>query len=214
MLLKPASRLLFIGDSVTDDGRARPVGEESVGNAALGNGYVRMIDTVLAVDRPDLNVHTINMGVSGNTSADLVARWDTDVTALKPDFVVLCIGFNDVWRKFDAPRNPDVQVDIDAYRKNLNTMADKTTAPMLWMTPYYLESNKGDAMRKAMDAYGQVVKEEAKKRNIPVVDLQAEMDEKLLKHYYPAAITWDRVHPQWFGSLVIARACLKALGIK
>lgn len=206
MKLKQNEKIVFIGDSVTDDGRARPVGEG--GGNATGNGYVHMVDTVLTVDHPELKVRCVNMGVSGNTSADLVARWETDVTALHPDRVVLCIGFNDVWRQFDCPRNPDIACTPETYRKNLNTMADATRVPMLWMTPYYLESNKKDAMRARMDEYGAIVKEEAKKRNIPVIDLQAEMDE-LLKHHYPAEITWDRIHPGWIGSLVISRAILR-----
>ena len=96
MKIENGEKLLFIGDSVTDDNRARPVGEGN--NAALGNGFVRLIDAYLAAEYPERNIHVVNMGVSGNTSRDLVERWDRDVTAQNPDWVVLCIGFNDVWR--------------------------------------------------------------------------------------------------------------------
>ncbi|MFN8378973.1 MAG: GDSL-type esterase/lipase family protein [Anaerolineae bacterium] len=44
----------------------------------------------------------INMGVGGNTVRDLAARWESDVTALNPDWLSICIGINDVWRQFDA----------------------------------------------------------------------------------------------------------------
>ena len=37
-------------------------------------------------------------------------------------------------------------------------------------------------------------------------------DAEVLKHRYPAFITWDRVHPGWIGSMVIARAFLRAVG--
>lgn len=90
-------------------------------------------------------------------------------------------------------------------------MADKTTAKMIWMTPYYLEPNENDPMRKRMDEYGTICKEEAAKRGIPCVDLQASFAE-ILKNRYPAYITWDRVHPGWTGSLIIARALMKELG--
>ncbi len=208
MLFEKGQKIVFAGDSVTDDGRARPVGE-GLWNA-LGNGYVHMLDTHLTVDYPDLYLRLVNMGVSGNTSRDLLARWDTDVTALSPDWVVLCIGFNDVWRQFDCPQMPEIAVTPEEYRKNLNAMADKTTAKMIWMTPYYLETNTQDAMRKRMDEYGAIMKEEAAKRGIPCIDLQQAMAD-ILRHRYPAYITWDRVHPGWVGSLIICRALLKLI---
>ena len=100
-MLTKGEKIIFAGDSVTDDGRTRPVGEGLWG--ALGNGFVRMTDTILNVDYPELYIRCVNMGISGNTSRDLLARWESDITALNPDVVVLCIGFNDVWRQFDCP---------------------------------------------------------------------------------------------------------------
>lgn len=207
-MLTKGEKIIFAGDSVTDDGRTRPVGEGLWG--ALGNGFVRMTDTILNVDYPELYIRCVNMGISGNTSRDLLARWESDITALNPDVVVLCIGFNDVWRQFDCPAQPDFSVSPEEYRSNLNAMAEKTTAKMIWMTPYYLEPNVNDPMRKCMDLYGEICKEEAAKRGIPCIDLQAAFAE-ILKHRYPAYITWDRVHPGWTGSLIIARALLKEL---
>lgn len=212
MLFKKRDTIVFAGDSVTDDGRARPIGEGiQNGSAALGNGFVRMIDTVLTVDYPDLYLRLVNMGVSGNTSADLLARYDTDINALNPDWVVMCIGFNDVWRQFDSPCQENIAVSPEEYRKNLNKIADKTKAKMLWLTPYYLEPLKSDAMRKRMDEYGAIAKEEAAKRNITCIDLQAEFED-ILSHRYSAVISWDRVHPGWIGSLIISRAILRAIG--
>ena len=66
-------------------------------------------------------------------------------------------------------------------------------------------------MRRRMDEYGAIMKEEAAKRGILCVDLQESFAE-ILKHRYPAFITWDRVHPGWIGSMVIARAFLRAVG--
>ena len=208
MRIRQKEKIVFAGDSVTDDGRGRPVGEGLWGG--LGNGYVRMFDTFLTVDYPELLIRCTNMGNAGDTSRDHLARWDSDVAALNPDWVVLCIGFNDVWRQFDSPCQPDHAVSPDEYRSNLNAMADKTQANMIWMTPYYLEPNKNDSMRKRMDEYGAIMQEEAEKRGIPCIDLQQAFSE-ILKHRYPAFITWDRVHPGWVGSLIIARALLDVM---
>lgn len=209
MIIEDGQKILFAGDSVTDAGRARPIGEG--GLASLGSGFVQLIDVHFNVDYPERRIHTVNMGISGNTSRDLLARWETDVNALKPDWVVLCIGFNDVWRQFDRPCVPEASVSPEEYRENLNKIADATSARMIWMTPYYLEPNKEDAMRKRMDEYGAIMKEEAAKRGIPCIDLQEEFAD-ILKYRYPAYITWDRVHPGPVGSLVIARAFFREIG--
>lgn len=208
MLFKNGDKIVFAGDSVTDAGRKRPVGEGLW--EGVGNGYVRLIDSFLAVEYPEITLRIINMGTSGNTSADLLDRWDTDVTALNPDWVVLCIGFNDVWRQFDSPAQVDKAVSPECFRQNLNFMADKTKARMIWMTPYYLEPNESDLMRRRMDEYGAIVKEEAAKRGIPCIDLQKAF-EKLLTYRHSSYVTWDRVHPGHIGSMVIAREFIRSI---
>jgi len=46
---------------------------------------------------PEVYLRVTNSGVSGNTSRDLLQRFDSDVVALNPDWVSICIGINDVW---------------------------------------------------------------------------------------------------------------------
>lgn len=209
MKIQKDSRIVFIGDSVTDDGRARPIGE-GIWNGT-GNGYVAYVETVLALDYPNLNIRCTNMGVSGNTSRDLLTRWDADVTALEPDAVVICIGINDVWRQFDMPNIPEASVLPNEFENNLEKMIEKTTASIFMMTPYFLEPNKNDPMRKRVDEYGEIVKKIAKKHGLPCIDLQAEFDRVLITRN-AMSITWDRVHPGRLGSVVIARAILREFG--
>ena len=52
---------------------------------------------------PERMIRVINMGVSGNTTRDLKARWQRDVLDLKPDWLSIMIGANDVWRQYDSP---------------------------------------------------------------------------------------------------------------
>ena len=91
----------MIGDSVTDCERLRPIGEGLFD--ALGRGYVSMVDGLLMARYPAHRIRVVNMGVSGNTVRDLQKRWQTDVMDLKPDWLSVCIGINDVWRQFDTP---------------------------------------------------------------------------------------------------------------
>ena len=111
MLFENNDRIVFAGDSVTDMGSVNPVGEGLFDN--LGHGYVRMFENFLTACYPQMNIRITNSGISGNTSRDLLMRYERDVIALKPDWVSILIGINDVWRQFDTPAMKDMQVMPD-----------------------------------------------------------------------------------------------------
>lgn len=212
--LDPNSKLLMIGDSITDTGRARPVGEGR--GDALGNGYVMMLDAILGAVHPELGTRVINMGISGNTVRDLKARWQTDVFDLEPDYVSVMIGANDVWRQFDSPRRRELHVPIDEYERTFDELVAATlprVKGLILITPFYLEPNRADAMRAMMDDYGEVVHNIARRHGTTIVDSQAAFD-ALLDVVYPAAISWDRVHLNHVGSMTLARAIGQALEVR
>ena len=83
MKLQPNSKLVMIGDSITDCERARPVGEGLF--EVLGKGYVSFVDGLLTAHYPEHRIRVVNMGISGNTVHDLQSRWQMDILDLKPD---------------------------------------------------------------------------------------------------------------------------------
>jgi len=212
VLLAPDRKIVFVGDSITDCGRARPVGE---GNG-LGNGYVQFIDAFLGATKPELKLRTINMGVGGNTVRDLEARWQTDVLILKPQYVSLMIGINDVWRQFDSPLQKEIHVGPEEYRDTLDRLLAKTTPHVertFVASPFYIEPNKHDRMRARMDEYGAYAQEVAIEHGAVWVDVQAAFD-AVLRHVHPNALAWDRVHPNATGHAIITRAWLKSVGVQ
>jgi lysophospholipase L1-like esterase len=210
--IAPKSKLVIIGDSITDAGRARPVGEGMFD--ALGRGYVAQVDALLGAVYPDYAIRVVNMGTSGHTVRDLKARWQTDVIDLKPDWVAVMVGANDVWRQFDSPQRTEQHVPLPEYEKTYGELI-VTTKPLVkglvLMTPYYIEPNRADLMRAQMDRYGAVVKALAGRHGAVLVDTQAAFDE-VLKSYYAATLAWDRVHPNAVGCMVLARAFVNAVG--
>jgi lysophospholipase L1-like esterase len=212
MKIAPHSKLLFIGDSITDCERARPVGEGLFG--AIGKGYVSLVDGTLGAACPERNIRVVNMGISGNTVRDLKNRWQTDVINLKPDWLSIMIGINDVWRQFDLPKQTEIHVGPEEYEATLDELVAKTkplVKGLVLMTPYYIEPNRQDGMRARMDEYGKLVKKTAKKHGVILVDTQAAYD-KVLAHIYPATLAWDRVHPSVVGHMVLARTFLAGVG--
>jgi lysophospholipase L1-like esterase len=212
MLIQPKSKLLMIGDSITDCERARPVGEGLFD--ALGKGYVSLVDGLLTARYPAYQIRVVNMGVSGNTVRELHSRWQTDVLTLNPDWLSLCIGINDVWRHFDAPLQSEWHVFLEEYTGTLDELLQATRPELkglILMTPYFIEPNRAEPMRKMMDEYGAAVRQLAEKYQAQLVDTQAAID-TVLMHLHPMALAWDRIHPTHAGHMVLARAFLNTIG--
>lgn len=211
MLLESKTKLVMIGDSITDCERARPYGEGLFG--AIGKGYVSLVDALLTAAYPERGIRVVNMGTSGNTVRDLKDRWQTDVLDLKPDWLSIMIGINDVWRQYDLPTQTENHVYIGEYEETLEALV-KRTRPQLQglvlMTPFYIEPNAEDPMRRTMDQYGEVVRKLASKYDARLVDTQAAFNQ-VLAHIYPGTFAWDRVHPNMAGHAVLARAFLQAI---
>ena len=209
MIFSDFDRVVFAGDSVTDMGSERPVGEGLFDN--LGRSYVRVIENMLMAWYPKLNIRITNSGISGNTSKDLLERFDRDIVELNPQWVSICIGINDVWRQFDVPACRDYAVSVEEYEKNLETMIlkikDKVKGIFI-CTPYYIEPNKSDLMRNRMDEYIKVCKYLAQKYNGELVDFQGMYDE-FCKYKHSSIIAWDRVHPNQMGATLMAKEFLK-----
>jgi len=212
MNIQSNSTLVMIGDSITDCGRARPVGEGSP--EALGNGYVNFSDSLLTAGYPGYPIRVVNMGISGNTVRDLKSRWRTDVLDLKPDWLSILIGINDVWRHFGNAVVPEQEVSLDEYTRTLDELL-RITRPTLkglvLMTPYLIEPNRAEPMRSMMDEYGKVIRQLAEKYQAILVDTQAAFD-AVLVCLLPTALAFDRVHPFSAGHMILARAFLQAVG--
>lgn len=58
-----------------------------------------MTASILASCNPELELRFTNRGVSGNRTCDLLARWDQDCIVLKPDYLTILTGINDMWRR-------------------------------------------------------------------------------------------------------------------
>jgi lysophospholipase L1-like esterase len=156
------------------------------------------------------------MGIGGNTVRDLKDRWQADVLDLRPDWLSIMIGINDVWRQFDTPLQSEWQVPIDEYAETLTALVSATRPQLkglVLMTPYLIEPNRLEPMRALMDRYGAVVRQLAAAHDAVFVDTQAAFD-GVLEHLHPMTLAWDRVHPTLTGHMVLARAFLNAVGFQ
>lgn len=215
MFLQPGDKLVMIGDSVTDAGRARPIAEGLFN--PYGSGYPNFVYSMLTALYPEYMLHIVNVGSSGNNVTNLEERWQTDVLDLNPDWVSIMIGVNDVWRQFDLQNMPKTWVMPDLYRKTLKSLIERTkpnVKGIFLLTPIYWELNENDAMNARVREYAQICREVAEETGAIFVDVQKNVDSVLNRIKHSCYFSWDRVHPNNPGHYVIARSLLDAMGVE
>ena len=208
MKLKDGDIIVFAGDSTTDADRCATAD-------GLGNGYVKLVSDALYAFLPTENYRVVNAGVSGNTSLQLLERWERDVMSLTPDVVFCMIGVNDVWRHFDRCEPLQKRISVQEYVENLSLICEKTKGVRVFciIPPYFMERNRTDEMRVMTEEYAAAAREVAKKYGADVLDVQPAFDEYMLGRS-GQTISWDRVHPGWIGSQLIMREIFRYLEVK
>ena len=99
----------------------------------------------------------------------------------------------------------------DEYKANVEEMVMRVkdnVKGVFILSPYIIEVNREDMMRKRIDEYVAICKEIAQKHNCIFVDFQ-KMYEDYCKTRYSAYIAWDRIHPNQVGATLMAREFLK-----
>lgn len=94
--------ILFQGDSITDCGRDKDK------NTHNGRGYAQLVTAHMTWSEP-YRYTCINRGISGNRVVDLYARIRRDMINLKPDYMSILIGINDVWHEYASGNGVDAQ---------------------------------------------------------------------------------------------------------
>ncbi|MED4126579.1 SGNH/GDSL hydrolase family protein [Shouchella miscanthi] len=206
-------RILFIGDSITDCNRNRSEREHD--SDRLGHGYVSFIHALLQATYPSKHYKVTNKGIGGNTIRDLQERWQRDVLAFKPDLLFIMIGINDVWRQFDQPSDFAQHVYPDEFTGTYRQLVEQSSAKKICLlSPFYIQSEKGDPMRKMMDHYGDLTKSVAETCHVSFIDLQKQTFDPLMQGLDDIEIAQDRIHPSSVGHMAIARTILKHLDFK
>ena len=121
--------LLFLGDSITDC-------NHYFDPENLGYGYVRMIEK--QINTPDKNYQVQNFGNDGFTVPALRRLWQRKGLNLKPDFITILIGINDLAVIKNTGVTPSVGLaqfheQYQALIEDIRLMAD---CPILLMEPF------------------------------------------------------------------------------
>lgn len=203
--------VLFQGDSVTDNGRNRnAAGANNAG--ALGNGYPLMIAAGVMRDDPRAPWQFFNRGVSGNKIPDLVARWDADAIAIKPDLLSLLIGINDYWHtKTLGYKGTTAEFESGMGALLARTKSSLPSVRLVIMEPFVLKIGAvDDSWFPAFDERRAIVARVAANAGATFVSLQSTFD-RLAKETGPAHWAADGVHPTPAGHALIAQRWLETV---
>ena len=206
--------ILFQGDSITDCIRVRE------NDNYRGSGYATMVSGALGAKAP-YQYTFYNRGISGNRVVDLYARIKIDMINLKPDYISILIGINDVWHE-NSRKNG---VDADKFELVYNLMIEELKRDLpgvkiMLLEPFVLpgsatcsdEENPGrwEFFSKETALRREATRRVAEKQNVLFVPLQEMFDKANADA--PADGYWlaDGVHPSAAGHELIKNAWLEA----
>lgn len=205
--------VLFQGDSITDAGRHREL------DRYMGYGYATMAAGVLGAERPG-EYTFLNRGISGNRSVDVYARIKQDIINLKPDYLSILMGVNDVWHEYT--RHNGVAAEKFEMIYGLLIEEVKQALPdikIMILEPFVLQGEKTRTTEEFPGRWehfsgevplrAQAAKRIAEKYELVFVPLQEVFD--AAEQTEPSDGYWlsDGVHPTAAGHELIKRQWLK-----
>jgi lysophospholipase L1-like esterase len=202
--LKPGDRVVFFGDSITEQ-----------------RMYTNYVETYLVLRYPGMNLSFVNAGWGGDTTEGGAGRLERDVLGAHPTVVAICYGMNDGGYGWTGSKGAAA-----AYGKNLREIVRRLEAKkvrVVLMTPGVVDDrvpglkwlkDQTDYNRKELRALADETIAVAQERNLPVVDVHALMTMTLSASGRAGVdMGSDGIHPDEGGSLIMAYGLLKALGV-
>ena len=210
IIIKNDSRVLFIGDSITDVKFNRRLSPKIKGR----NIYALQLKKRLNQYSKNINVKI--KGVASNRTYHLYDRLTPDCINLKPDVIIMLIGVNDAWENYVPESYPPLLRPIEPHIREIYRRI-KTELPntqILYLTPFMIDSLEEKLPFHAMlDRFRELLKSIAIENGATVLDLQeifyqAQMDIE------PKLLAVDGIHPTNLGHKIMADAIEKTFEYK
>jgi lysophospholipase L1-like esterase len=199
MVAAKPTRVVFFGDSITKAG-------------VNTGGYIDRLKKMLPADQFEL----MGSGVSGDKIYDLLLRMDEDVLAKKPDVVVIWVGVNDVWHKSTLGTGTDPDKFVNFYEAVIKKLQAANIRVVL-CTPATIgeKTDMSNQQDGDLNQYSKIIRDIAKRFNLPLVDLRKTFQEYDLKNNPENkerdVLTRDRVHLNDTGNQFVAKQMHKLL---
>lgn len=196
-------KVVFFGDSITQAG-AQP------------GGYIRLMDSLVALDKKSSDYELIGAGIGGDKIYDLYLRMEEDVLKKQPDIVVIYVGVNDVWHKSSSGTG----TDFNKFGRFYEAVVAKLQAAgikVIICTPAVIgeRTDHSNPQDGDLNFYSQWIRNFAAKKSIPLVDLRSLFMQYNLvnnpENKESGILTRDRVHLTPAGNNLVAKEMWKVI---
>ena len=199
--IKNGDTILFLGDSITAYGRVNmPLPYQLCGYPAMIYDKLKnRFDAVTAYNR----------ATGGNTIKDLYNGTKDFLEEIKPTFVSVLIGINDIWRHHDSCR-PFSKTQFESDYRELLDLIKQYTDRILLIEPFLVEEKDSEkaCFRKELEIEKKIIKRLAEEYNAFYV-LTDDAFSKACKNEGVDKYSLDGVHVTEEGFGLIAELWLK-----
>jgi lysophospholipase L1-like esterase len=158
--------LICFGDSLTE--------------GVIGASYVAILRAQLPAA-----IRVINAGINGDTTINLLRRFERDIVPYHPDLVVILVGLNDLTTAYGWPSNrayyrfikrvPIALTPIlfaRAYQRLIAELRRNTQAQLALCTLTTVGERLDNPFQTYIDAYSTVIHALAERERLPLIDLR------------------------------------------
>lgn len=207
VILKKDSRVLFIGDSITDVKFNRRKRFSFKGKDI----YALQLKRIMK--KHSKKIHVDIKGIASNRTYHVYDRLTTDCINLKPDVIIMLIGVNDAWENYGPENYPPLLRPIEPHTREIYRRI-KTELPgtqILYLMPFLIDAVEEKLpFHKKLDEYRYILKSIALENGATVIDLQ-EVFNEAQKTIPPKKLAVDGIHPTNLGHKLMAEAIEKEL---
>lgn len=214
VVLAPNDRVLFQGDSITDAGRDRTMTRPNYGKG-MGKGYALLAASSILNENPQQELAFYNRGISGDTVAKMMERWDEDCIRIKPHLVSLLVGVNDFNAAFLVNGKGDAEKFETDYETLLRVTVNKLPGVKLMIgEPFALPGITGLTDQWTdFHLYRKVAKKLAQKFNAAFIPYQSAFSNRM-ENVPPGYFSTDGVHPSLAGIYLMSKTWLNTVTVQ
>ncbi len=205
--IKKDSKVLFIGDSISDPKFNFRMMREIKGR----NIYALQLKKKLKAYSKDIKVEI--KGIASNRTYHVYDRLTKDCINLKPDVIIMLIGVNDAWENYVPEKYPPLLRPMEPHIREIyrRFKAELPETQILYLMPFMIDAvEEKFTFHKTLDEFRGVLKNVALENGAKVLDLQ-EVFYEAQKTIEPKKLAIDGIHPTNLGHKVMADAIEKML---
>ncbi len=200
--IKKDSKILFIGDSITDPKFNLRMMKDIKGR----NIYALQLKKRFRSKSKGIKVYI--KGIASNRTYHLYDRLTKDCIDIKPDVIIMLIGVNDAWENYVPESYPPLLRPMEPHIREIyrRIRTELPETQILYLMPFMIDSVEEKLpFHKTLDEYRELLKSVAAESSATILDLQ-EIFYKAQESTEPEKLAIDGIHPTNLGHKIMADA--------